>query len=343
MKTERFYVDVVSLDRHIPEYQERCSIVDQRTTTNTCWIPSEAGKAFRINISNLTGDCVEARCFIDGRFLSRVLVKPGDLDYMDGVQVTDSAVRPFVFSDVMVIDDENALIPTTYNSEKFGTIEVYIHRVIVRQEYDWNRGQLSYSNPGPIPEKSKKAGCHQVSLGEISAVPSILCADVLMMDKPEKPRANFIFWYRPLAILQAEGILPLPLRLDDRQTRKRPRTDSPLANESDGQSSFKRMKPDPSGLVYGTMDEIWQASLLLKPAYLSDQDLNLELIDEELETLKTQREVLADQLKDVDTKILEVSSRRNSRSNEPPPLGMRRDHAIAFHNMCASEHAFALS
>lgn len=143
-------------------------------------------------------------------------------------------------------------------------------------------------------------------LGEISPVPSILCADVLMMDKPEKPRAKFIFWYRPLgkylriqhisdhlttnaiAILQAEGILPLPLRLDDRQARKRPRTDSPscLSNQSDGQSSSKRMKPDPTGLVYGTMDDIWQASLLLKPAYLNDQDLNLELIDEELETLK---------------------------------------------------------
>jgi len=342
MKTERYYVDIVSTDGPIPEYRERCSIADQRNTTNTCWIPSEAGKAFRINLSNLSGDCVEARCFIDGRFLSRILVRPGVADYVEGVQVTDSAVRPFLFSDVMVIDDENALIPTTYNSDKFGSIEVHIHRVIVRQEYHWNRGQLSYSDPGPIPEKSKKAGCHQVSLGDVAAVPSILCADVLMMDKPEKPRAKFVFWYRPLSILQAEGILP-PVHLgEDRQTRKRSRTDSPLADESDSQNP-KRMKPNPSVLMYETMDDIWQASLLLKPAFLSDQDLNVGLMDEELETLKTQREVLAEQLKDVDTRIFEVKSRRNSRSFESPPHSMRRDH-IPIHNMVPTDHhTFALS
>lgn len=138
-------------------------------------------QAFRINLSNLSGDSIEARCFIDGRFLSRILVRPGVVDYVDGVQITDSAVRPFVFSDVTVIgelppvwptplfhshcaaDDENVLISTTYNPDKFGSIEVHIHRVIVREEYHWNRGQLSYSDPGPLPEKSKKAGCHQVS------------------------------------------------------------------------------------------------------------------------------------------------------------------------------------
>ncbi|KAH8084327.1 hypothetical protein BXZ70DRAFT_957724 [Cristinia sonorae] len=334
MKTERYYVDIVSTQGPIPEFEESRAIEDQRNTTNCCWIPSEAGEAFRINLSNLSGDSIEARCFIDGRFLSRILVRPGVADYVEGVQITDSAVRPFVFSDVTVIDDENLLIPTTYNCDKFGTIEVNIHRVIVREEYHWDRGQLSYSDPGPIPEKSKKAGCHQVSLGEVATVPSILCADVLMMDKPEKPRAKFIFRYRPLSILQAEGILPSPQYTDDRQPRKRSRTVSPFTDESDRQH-VKRLKADPQGVLYETVDDMWQAPLLLKPAFLNGQDLNVGFLDEELESLKSQRQALADQLKDVNTRIFEVKSRRSSLSYEPPPIGSRD---IFVHALSHTQH-----
>lgn len=88
-------------------------------------------------------------------------------------------------------------------------------------------------------------------------------------------------------MLQAEGMLPpMPVSVvDHRQQRKRNRTNSPLTNESDSQPS-KRVKPDPNSDLYDTIDDIWQASLLLKPAFLNDQDLNLGLVDEELETLK---------------------------------------------------------
>ena len=128
-----------------------------------------------------------------------------------------------------------------------------------------------------------------------------------MMDTAEKPRATFIFRYRPLgkyncpshetlnvniipAMLQAEGRTAFPPTLapatvEPRITNKRARTDSPADDASDGQPS-KRIKPEQSAVLYGSIDEIWQASMLLKPTFLHDQDLNIGLVDDELETLQ---------------------------------------------------------
>lgn len=91
-----------------------------------------------------------------------------------------------------------------------------------------------------------------------------------------------------LAMLQAEGIIPCTQIPDVRQQRKRPRTESPLI-ESDGGHPSKRLKPEHSDIMYETIDDIWQASMLLKPAFLNDQDLNVGLMHEELETLKVRR------------------------------------------------------
>lgn len=128
-----------------------------------------------------------------------------------------------------------------------------------------------------------------------------------MMDTAEKPRATFIFRYRPLgkyicplhqtlnaniipAMLQAEGRTalpptPTPAAVEPRITNKRARTDSPADDASDGQPS-KRIKPEQSAVLYDSIDEIWQASMLLKPSFLHDQDLNVGLVDDELETLQ---------------------------------------------------------
>lgn len=93
-------------------------------------------------------------------------------------------------------------------------------------------------------------------------------------------------------MLQAEGRLSPVTPMDERQLRKRSRTDSPLADDSDSQP-LKRVKSDPSTVLYDTIDDIWQASMLLKPAFLHDQDLNVGLVDEELETLKVASRLIA--------------------------------------------------
>ncbi|TCD65216.1 hypothetical protein EIP91_002963 [Steccherinum ochraceum] len=317
MKTERYYVDIVSTDGPIPEYEEQYAIEDSRYTTNSCWIPSEAGQAFRINISNLSADDIEARCFIDGRLLTRILVPSNVADYADGVHVTDSAVRPFVFSDVTVIDDENTLVAATYNPEKLGMIEV--------------KCTSTASSYG-----KSTAGIAD-SFREVAAVPSIFCADALMMDKPEQPRARFIYRYRPRSLLQAEGLIPHDYVDEDRNPRKRSRTQSPLTDESDSQDT-KRYKHDQSPILYDSIEDIWSTSLLLKPAFLGDQDLNVGLVDEELESLRSQRDVLAEQLKGVDTKILEVKSRRSSRSYEPSPVGSKKD-CVSIHQLPNTDHS----
>lgn len=120
MKCHDFEVSISNDEGYIPEYASR---LDNEYTAS-CYIPSEVGKVrslfrarcchsqeaswpfqqhFKINFINFTTHFfAEARCYIDGRLLTRTVVKPMTKNWADGVQVTDSTVRPFLFSVVQI-------------------------------------------------------------------------------------------------------------------------------------------------------------------------------------------------------------------------------------------------
>ncbi|KAI0643771.1 hypothetical protein C8Q79DRAFT_153488 [Trametes meyenii] len=71
---------------------------------------------------------------------------------------------------------------------------------------------------GPVHEKSKKAGVHTVSFGDAENCENSYVYKPIGLEK--EPFATFIFRYRPIALLQANGIVPLPPRPD--KGKKRP-------------------------------------------------------------------------------------------------------------------------
>ncbi|KAI0077352.1 hypothetical protein K474DRAFT_1095085 [Panus rudis PR-1116 ss-1] len=202
MKGDNFEVQITCDDAPLTEYPTPSSI----PRVHSCYIQSEAGKRFKVDVSNHAQQCdVEARIFIDGRLLARTVVKSSEHNWADGAQVSTNIVRPFIFSDVEVTDDEARASPDQQNLD-LGTIEVHIFRVIVQQEQQWE-GQMVYEEIGPIHERCKKIGIHQVSLGEAEQAPSVHHATVQMIDSISSPFQTFVFYYRPRERLQAEGIV----------------------------------------------------------------------------------------------------------------------------------------
>ncbi|KAI3609217.1 hypothetical protein WG66_010648 [Moniliophthora roreri] len=117
-----------------------------------------------------------------------------------------------VFSRLNTTDDDDAA--TGSSSPEIGEIRVVITRTHVKcVHHDPESVIISIPQSQTFHEKSKKAVDHQTSFG--AAVP---------FDKPNivnvrdygNPVAQFRFRYRPLDMLQANGMAPLP------QTRRRP-------------------------------------------------------------------------------------------------------------------------
>ncbi|CDO72099.1 hypothetical protein BN946_scf184962.g42 [Trametes cinnabarina] len=71
-------------------------------------------------------------------------------------------------------------------------------------------GVVEVHDIGPVHEKCKKAGVHTVSFGEAVEEESNNVNEVDFIGVEKEPFATFIFRYRPLNMLQANGIAPLP-------------------------------------------------------------------------------------------------------------------------------------
>lgn len=252
MKTERYYVDIVSADGPIPEYAESFAVEDQRNTTSTCWIPSEAGKVcicvlssydamFEPCSTELSYKLVQSVrrqrrnsvlhrrphsvshpretrrgglcgwCTGDGRScasvcffgrncywcVARILFSSGKV--LTGRQTTRMPWSHPRTTRTSLAPLKCTSIASSFARSTTGT-EVRSHTQIL--------APFPRSRRKQVATKSRTFSlCHlhrrtladivAFSLGHVAAVPSILCADVLMMDKPEKPRAKFVFRYRP--------------------------------------------------------------------------------------------------------------------------------------------------
>ncbi|OJT04173.1 hypothetical protein TRAPUB_5125 [Trametes pubescens] len=98
---------------------------------------------------------------------------------------------------------------------------------------------------GAVHEKSKKAGVHAVSFGEVKAVEVKKSSTPIGLEK--EPFAIFKFRYRPLELLRANGIAPLPPQAAKGKKRS---LDVPDDNNGAGPSNKRvredhMVKPDP--------------------------------------------------------------------------------------------------
>ncbi|KAJ7111882.1 hypothetical protein C8R44DRAFT_254672 [Mycena epipterygia] len=208
-------VDGVELSEFAVEYSADA-------TEATCWIASEEDKQFRIEwkddqasasreISGLVTvdgiDCGGKRMMIQGR--SRHV----STAFRDSVPTSATTRRPLLFSKQALTDDDDYL--NTAISPQLGTIQL-----LIRHVRDSRKRPSSYRGPTFQPqilhERSKKAIGHSVQFGT-----EFNSTDRNQRRHPHivKSLVTFVFKYRPIGLLRAEGIAPPEVRV--------PRTVSP--------------------------------------------------------------------------------------------------------------------
>ncbi|KAI0697493.1 hypothetical protein C8T65DRAFT_662074 [Cerioporus squamosus] len=183
-----------------------------------CFIPSETGKCFSIHCSDLVQQSFfSMEVTLDGRFGGRTLCAPGSTSKRDGLRTSETMLRRYQFAEVLTTDADASLSDTT----DLGTIEVALMR-----RYPGSRDipfqAWSLPGVGTISERAKTMGVQQVTLGEEVTVdgPGVM-QEALPLHPAEGCFVTFVFRYRPLAILQAQGIAPLQPRTESGEDSRR--------------------------------------------------------------------------------------------------------------------------
>ncbi|CAA7269475.1 unnamed protein product [Cyclocybe aegerita] len=202
--------------------------VDEEKKLVSCWIASEEGKAFAVDIEKLQanypcsfylfvdGDCVT------GRVLRADWIKSFTIS---GTATGSETEQPFLFSRLELTDDDSFLA-SSQSARDIGEIKVEVQRVSNVQKAK-NKSFTGVVLPGDqkVHERVKKATEHRVKLGQEVRTGT---RPVNKFEKHEKV-ATFIFRYCSLGMLQANGLAKrdlAPLEKsnsapDKRRTRKR--------------------------------------------------------------------------------------------------------------------------
>ncbi|KAK1226656.1 hypothetical protein PQX77_010368 [Marasmius sp. AFHP31] len=193
--------------------------------TITCWIPSEEGKSFSIHIrDNLVSKPTIIEYFIDGNRCGGAIIRgqAPRSGFIDGFRVNPEHVRPFMFSRVVTTDDDDdagILGASTGCSQDTGEIKIVIrHAMMLSETARQPQSKLAPSQQ-TFNEKSKKGIDHQTGFG----APKVRRARFTHARAVGDPIVTFCFKYRPLAMLQANGIASAPAANHaDNKKRRRP-------------------------------------------------------------------------------------------------------------------------
>ncbi|KAI0056300.1 hypothetical protein BV25DRAFT_1921123 [Artomyces pyxidatus] len=213
-----FGVSVLCDDKELPQYH----VEMHGDATITCYIPSEAGKTFKVILEDYAQSHGK-RCslYLDGKLAVkyRSAATNKRLSFK-GIYTSDTSLSLFSFSTIPVTDDDDAM-PLDATSD-IGVIELRVHRgargkmrtkknmkTVVPGSSKAGRKTLS---PHPVSEKSKLIGSHCVVLGpsvQVSpAGPSSSSAyKWVTIDPEDRPYASFRFRHLSKDVLLARGIM----------------------------------------------------------------------------------------------------------------------------------------
>ncbi|KAF9232955.1 hypothetical protein BU15DRAFT_80643 [Melanogaster broomeanus] len=182
----------------------------------TCWIASEAGKNFAVvwqDRSFTRNFDLSGEVRVDGSFAGGLLLRspvPGQaispishtatLRY---IKTSATTVRPLAFSKLHLTDEDQYLKSAPL---ELGEISITMRPVAVA-----GIGPQQIIGPNldtKVHERAKKAFSHCVGLGDEIVVPAQRAVDVRPLTRT--PSVTFVFKYRALDRLMADGIAPAP-------------------------------------------------------------------------------------------------------------------------------------
>ncbi|KAJ7592539.1 hypothetical protein C8J56DRAFT_1161681 [Mycena floridula] len=184
--------------------------------TVTCWIASETGKKFTVHWKDSVLLSPGAGyVFVDGRAARGSLLEPATrfttpFGTIQGFRTSVDTVRPFVFSEISLTDEDSFL--NQQLNPSFGDISIEITRVEILG--DENKPYYLKHIPGPekLHERSKKALVHQIGA---APEPMISSSTTVRTKKAGFPIVKFVFKYRSLDQLMANDIVPRLKRVSE--------------------------------------------------------------------------------------------------------------------------------
>ncbi|KAF7322068.1 hypothetical protein MKEN_00729900 [Mycena kentingensis (nom. inval.)] len=197
---------------------------DGKTPIVSCWVVSQVGKQFSVIWRNTSTNYPHDTCGLirmdgtscGGKFmLNQFLPGTTEIEGVCGKSGSEAGgagpirtMQPFVFAKVAVSDDEALLECAASCHNELGTIELTI--VPITRYFLSTIGTPSLV-PIKVHERSKGAVQvgQQVTLGKPR--PMTREVDTYKADRSGPDIVKFVFRYRPLEILQAKGIVPLPI------------------------------------------------------------------------------------------------------------------------------------
>ncbi|EIW52453.1 uncharacterized protein TRAVEDRAFT_61366 [Trametes versicolor FP-101664 SS1] len=248
-------------DKELETYDVR--VEDEKTIS--CWIPSEEGKAFTVHWGDdSSSTSMFVKVIMDGRKVGKTAHRPVATGRMDGARETSDTLRPFIFAPLVLTDDD-ALLDSGVN-EDLGTIQIEMKLVEYFSEAK-KFSAIHVPEIGSVHERSKKAGVHAVALGQPQEAKFVKSLKGHGIGKV--PIATFKFRYRPLELLQANGVAPLPEK--SRTLNKRPLGDMDKL-DSAGPSSRKRQHTEPVVNV--------------KPEAEDEEEEDMQFLEEQLQMMQ---------------------------------------------------------
>ncbi|KAG8947171.1 hypothetical protein FRC03_001158 [Tulasnella sp. 419] len=194
---------------------------DAHKGTATCFIASEAGKAFSICLKDDDSGrprrwALDCRLYFDGSQVpaqERLLRKNRACCKISTLITSATSERPLIFARIETTDNESSLTDAIPSDP--GSIRISIQRVVVsnRSRPPLATDNIAYGSQvagnGIVHEKSKKGGGNKTSLGPTRSIPTVSLVYVKDYSPADaEPFVNFIFRHRPAAVLKAADIIP---------------------------------------------------------------------------------------------------------------------------------------
>ncbi|KAJ3010633.1 hypothetical protein NUW54_g2425 [Trametes sanguinea] len=206
---------------------------------------------------------ISVQVYVDGRHARSAAHRSRRGGSVSGIREATDQLRRFRFSPILLTGgpcaailptdewtcrcnllalapDNDAIAQPNPGNAELGTIRVAMFRVQKYLLSDEPYKPLAVSDIGAVHERSKKAGTHAVSFGEAEKVNRMKIYTPIGQE--EEPFATFVFRYRPLELLQANGIVPLPPRPPKGKKRA---SDIHDGRDDAGRSTSKRQREDP--------------------------------------------------------------------------------------------------
>ncbi|KAJ7933794.1 hypothetical protein B0H13DRAFT_1951984 [Mycena leptocephala] len=182
----------------------------------SCWIPSEVGKKFTVNWTNVSAPVDGHKCGFEAIASETRPITA----FMDGIAETDTKTRPFVFAPLELTDDDSYLESASH--PHLGLIKLEIWRVDVG-------GGMAPSVIAPpsahkVHERSKKGMNQQIQFGAAVEHAQVQSAQIRRVGLG--PLVTFSFKYRSLDLLKANGIAPPTQRPEKRKASGTPEPES---------------------------------------------------------------------------------------------------------------------